>query len=620
MNIFSYIRQQREFYENNSIPLFDGAEFSQYDTINKIDNYWIDQYVDSEMAHDDIIGDYPFDNISKFRVLLEARATDFDTKHVEVSPKNGSRKARISAMIATKALQQHMEDINFGKFINDTCYMRPKYGAVLATKVDEEVVTLPWQNLITDQTDIMSGIRIVRHYLTPSQMSKKRDIWENVDEALLMAQEMREKGSYASSEAETQGDIIEVSEVQGDITKSQLDEMIAQMKGEDYDYNPEDDTKYVSARIFVCGVDWNEEMEIDDTTKEKIEVENGVVLYAREEETTHKLIRRNPIAGRGLGEGLVESLFEHQKWHNFSKTEEMRMVAIAGKKVYVTDDPDVLTNIYDEGIDHGTVLRVGEGKSITSLNQIPTGLPVYQGMRQELDESASRQTSSFGAKLGEEAKAGTPFRSQYLQNVEASSQFEQYREEMAIEYFSPIIREWVLPDALKKATKEDEIYDMFSPQELQLIDEVIIDSTVVKEVFERTMKREQVTPELIEQIKLDTKRQLERQGKKRTIKGIKDFIKEAGDHVIIRTSDESRNKAVFFESMSNTLQLLAPEDPRRNAIIDRILGSIGITKEELSLYNEEAQIMTQATPSQPRLENKQLLRSTQTGANLIPNS
>ena len=34
-------------------------------------------------------------------------------------------------------------------------------------------------------------------------------------------------------------------------------------------------------------------------------------------------------------------------------TEEMRMIAISGKKLYLTDDPNVLANIFDEGVDHG---------------------------------------------------------------------------------------------------------------------------------------------------------------------------------------------------------------------------------------------------------------------------
>lgn len=615
MELFNYLRTQKNFYENNTIPLFGGVEFSQPDLISQIDHYSMDLYWDGVDASDDIIGDYPFDNISKFRVLLEARATDFDIKHVELEPINGSREARVSSMIASKSVQKHMRDINFGTFMNDACYTRAKYGGVLATKVGEEMKVIPWQNVITDMSDIMSGIRIVRHYLTPSEILKKKDVWKNVELAVKTAQDMREKDmeSGGRNDAETQGDLIEVWETQGDVPKSMFLEAEARMNGEDYEWKEEHDFEYVPIKVIMCGAEWVEDV-LDEKTGKKIGQEDkGLVLYAKEQPTDQYFIARNPIAGRAIGEGVVESLFEHQKWHNYTKTEEMRAIAIANKILYLTDDPDVLANIFDEGVDHGTVLKKSPGTMFQQLNQMPTSLPALQNIRQELDESASRTTSSFGAKLGEEAKAGTPFRAQYLQNVEASSQFEQYREEMALKFFQPIIKEQILPDALKKASKDDEIYTTFSPQELLLIDEVITEKAVLDEVVKRTLERTVVSPEEVQMFREQATLKLQREGNKRVISEIKDFIKKAGDKVVIHTTDEARNKAVFFESMANLLQILSPEDPARSAVIDRIMDSIGVTKEELAMYGQNM-------PSQakPNIQQEQMKRETQVGANLIP--
>lgn len=601
MQIFEYIRAQRTYFETVEIPVFEGKDHSLPDTINHIDHYWADTYL--EEASDDIIGDYPFDNISKFRVLLEARATDFDSKHVEVEPKRPDKESRVKTMIATKAIRRWMRKYKFGQTINDICITRPKYGGVLVSKVEEGVVVDKWQNLIVDQSDVMSGPRIKRHYLTPSEMTKKRGVWENIDDALLTAQEEREKDMEGSEgeTAETQGFLIEVFEVQGDIEKRMLEEAIALMKGEEYEYDPETELEFVEAKILVCGPDWRGEEG----------QERGIVLYAKEEKAMQKYLARNPQAGRGLGVGVVEDLFQHQKWHNFTKTEEMRMIAIAGKKLYVTDDPDILANIFDDGVDHGTVLRVGQGKQLTELNQLPTGVPVYQGMRQEWDQSADKVTSSFSSKLGEEAKAGTPFRAQYLQNLEASSQFEQYREEIGF-FLQEIIEDFVLPDALKEVAEDNEIYDTFSPQELMLIDEVIVERRVTDEFMQRTLNREVVTPTTLEEIRADIEKELKRNGSKRLIEDIKDFIKDAGGSVVVHTTDEARNKAVYFESLANALALLAPEDPRRNAIIDRIMDSIGISREELELYAEG---VTPSNPN-PQLDTKQLVQSQQVGPSL----
>lgn len=583
MNIFAYARGIRYEYETRDIPLFDGYEYSQYDTINKIDHYWVDSYVEDD-AWDDVIGDFPFDNISKYRVLLEARATDFDQKHFEVPPENSSKKSRISSLVATKALVSHMGDIQFSKFLNDLCYYRAKYGGVVVTKEGENIVAEKWQQLVTDQSDIMSAPRLKRMYMSPSEIKKMAPAWKNVDAAIRNAQDFQSKdigNTGADDKAESTGNLIEVFIVEGDMPVSQLENAKAIRDDEQYEWQEDDDFEYKYGRVIFCGADWYEE----DSAGEKSE--NGIIFYAEEEDIPlQKYLARNPIAGRGLGEGVIESLFEHQKWHNFTKTEEMRMIAIAGKKLYVTDDPDILANIFDEGVDHGTVLRVSQGKTLTELNQMPSGTPIYQNIRAEWSESADKTTSSFSAAIGEEAKSGTPFRAQYLQNIEAHSQFEQYREEIGI-FLKEIIEDWVLPDALDKAAEKDEIYETFTPQELQLIDETIVESNLTNEVVRKTLEGEQLTPELVEQLRQGMGRELRRSGSKRAITGIKKFIKDAGKHVQVHTTDESRNKAVLFESYANLLGLLSPEDPRFNALLGKVMEAIGITKEELELYADQ---------------------------------
>lgn len=617
-NIFDYIRSQRTEYETTHIPLTEGDEYSQYEVLKQINYYWRNKYL--EDAHDDIIGDYPFDNISKYRVLLEARATDFDTKHIEIEPEKPDRVTRVKSMLSTKAVREHMRDITFSAFINDLCITRPKYGGVLCKKTEDGVFVVKWENLITDQSDIMAGIRIERHYLTPSEMLKKKSVWQNVKDALKTAEEHRDKSVAANyDDAQTQGNLIEVYEIQGDIPLSMLKEAQAIRDGKEFtqteDEIDNDDFEYVEATIIIAGCDWVNKRK--DENGNEYDEEDGVVLYANKQKTTHKYLARNPIVGRGLGEGLVESIFEHQKWHNFTKTEEMRMIAIAGKKLYVTDDPDILSNIFDDGVDHGTVLRVSPGKTFTELNQVPTSLPVYQNMRQEWDVSADKTTSSFSAKLGEEAKAGTPFRAQYLQNVEASSQFEQYREEIGI-FLQEIVEDWLLPDALKKLVEKDAIYSSFTPQELQLIDDVLVTETVNKELLERTLKGEVVTPEMMMMIGEETRKHLNKQGSKRYVEKIKEFVKDAGGSVVVHTTDEARNKAVYFESLSNTLALLDPADPRRNALIDRIMEAIGISKEELEMYADQQQPMMQQQQNgpAPKLQTKELMKSQMTGGEL----
>jgi hypothetical protein len=255
----------------------------------------------------------------------------------------------------------------------------------------------------------------------------------------------------------------------------------------------------------------------------------------------------------------------------------------------------VVDTIYDEGIEHGTILKVAENRSITQLNSIPNSVPLYQNIRADWEASGDKNTSSFNAVIGDEAKANVPFKAQYLQDVNGNSQFLKEREDMGL-FLSPVVEKWLLPDALKKAAEEDEIYETFSKAELQLIDEVIVANRLIEERTRvATEEKRSMSGAELEAVQIGIQTQLDRQGNKRTITQIKDFIrKEVLGKVVIHTTDEQRSKAVLFESYSNLLNLFAEDDPARFAIRDRILDQMGVTKDELSLYAEEAKAVAMA--------------------------
>ena len=599
-NIYSFIREQRNTYETKTIPVPGLGDWNQYDHIEKTNAYWSDTYEEDD-AFDDVIGAFPFDNIHKAPTLLEARSTDFDTKHIEVPPVNSSRRARISSMIATKALANHMEDIRFGQFMNRTSFIRAKFGGVHACKEAENIVVDKWEQLITDQADIMSAPTIKRVYMSPSEVMAMT-AWKNTKEAIRGAETHRGQniGTEASDDdADSTGHLIEVFITEGDFSVSFLKEAQALRDEDDYTYNEDEDFEYKYCRVICCGADWNAK---DDKGESE---ENGLVFYAEAETMPlRKYLARNPLTGRGLGESVPEVLFEPQKWWNFTKTEEIRMIAIAGKKLYVTDDPDILANIFDEGVDHGTVLRVGQGKMLTELNQMPTGTPVYQGMRQEMKENARELTSYFQANSGAESKANVPFRAQYLQSVNGDATFQQYREELGF-FYKEIIEDWVLPDALKKAASSDEIFATFTPQELQLIDEVIIESQILDAIFDASHMGKEVSPEMVDLMRQQMQGDMRREGSKRTITDIKEFIKDAGKFVRVHTTDEMRDKATIFESYYSLLQILGPGDPRFNAVVGKVMEGLNITKEELELYADETIQGEQGKPETKQLEASQ---------------
>lgn len=587
MKIYDFVETERSFYESRHIPLVSGDDYSQYQLIRAINYARRSRYLDDN-ASDDIIGDFPYDNISKYRIRLEARSTDFDVKHIEIEPVDSSDEARVSALVATKALQKELREIEFGRFLNVYADTRPEYGAFLCKYVDDRFHKVPFENVITDMTDILSSPIIEKHYYSPAQLKKTG--WKNVDEAILTAnQKKKDKDIKRGSDddAHTIGRFIEVYEVTGELSVATL------KQANDEEWKMEDENTFVLARIIYAPMG-----------KDKDGENKGFIFEATEiseDEYPYFLDVRHPFVGRAIGEGIPEELAEHQRWHNFYKTEEARAVAIGGKILFVTDDGNVVDSIYADGIDHGTIMQVGEGKQFSQLNTMPTSVPVYQNIRAEIQESADKNTSSFDAVIGEESKSGTPFRSQYLQNMAGTSQFEREREDMGF-FISDLITKRILKRALEKAAKANEIDSTFNRQELDLIDKVITEKTVLDKRVTAIQEGQVLDQMGLDTMRQDAQLQLRSKGTRRKVKDIAEFIKKAGDKVVVHTTDEQRSKMVMFESLSNALMLFAENDPARMALRDRILDHMGVSYDELAMYANQAVQMAQQQGTTPNVK------------------
>lgn len=598
----NYIEAQRQFYDTRTIEVPGDAEYSQSDLIRAINSARMSKYV-SDGATDDIIGDYPYDNVSKFRIRLEARATDFDTSHIVIEPLNGSREARIASMIATKALGKKMREIRFGNTLNKICDTLPEYGGVLVKKTKDGVHVVPWENVITDFSNILGGVIIERHYMLPSDLKKTK--WKNVDDVIRSAAEAKKQQTLSNNskeEVETITDLIEVWELHGLIPLSTYKHAEGAIDDLEVDTDEEDDLTFITAQIIVApqGKDDKGQM-------------TGMYLQVNEEgdlEETYRYKARNAVPGRGLGQGIPEELSEHQRIHNFYKTEEMRAVAVGGKVLFVTNDGNVVDSIYEEGIDHGTIMKIGEDKMFQQLNTMPTAVPQYQAIRKEWEMSGDKLTNSFAVALGSQEFSDTPFKAQYLQDINSNSQFKQYYEEISEELVQPIVEEWLLPDALNEAADDDEIYETFSRAELKLIDEVIIEENLAQRLADMTLKGKVVSPEEVDIMRQKMQLELQSTGTKRSVKDIKEFIKkEVLGKVTVHSSDERRNKEALFQSYSTALTLFQPTDPAFLAIRDRVLDQMGVTKEELSLYVEEAAQMVGMENVKPKVDAKALTQT-----------
>lgn len=576
MNIFEYVRTQRQTYENDTIPVVEGYDYSQYRKIRREELYWAG--IHEQKIFDAVFnGPPPFDNSKiKKSVINEYLKTDFDTKDVEIRPKKPTLESRVGSMLVTKALQNWMVDHQFSLFLNDFCWTRAKHGGVLVKKTADGVVTVPWKNVITDQSDILGGIIIERHRYTPAELlAMKSRGWANLEDAIALADDSSYV-SECSQDQENQGDFIEVYEVHGILPESLIKE-----DGED--------EKYERMMFILAGVD---DFEINEDSKEK--TENGLVLFEQtEKECPYKLLNRNPIAGRGLGTSVIEDLFESTKWKNFTLAEEMRMMSVAGKVLYITDDPKIPKNLHDGTVDNGTVLKKQRDTNFQQVSQAPTSIAQYGNTRAEWTAAERDITGMYEANTGEAGKSNTPFRAQALQALEGNARFEQYREEIGI-FLEEVITDWILPAALKELSKEDAIYTDFSQAELALIDRSILTAETNNFITENVLEGRPVRPADVQLFQQELTSSLSELGTKRYVTEIKEVIREADGQVKIALTNEGLNKQGFFDTRSNLIGFFPEGDPRREALLDRIVDESGITQDELRIKQDQTDVKAAA--------------------------
>jgi hypothetical protein len=193
--IYEFVRRQRGEYRSQTIEITEGYDFSQYETLRTIELYHNSKFTTG--PKDSLKREKPFYNITKFRVNVATRATELDTKNVKVFTDNLGE--YVASFLLTLKNRNWMKNSAFAVFLNRLGHVRAKYGGVLVNKTEQDgnlaLHIMQWRNMITDLVDIMSGVKIERHYYTPSDLKTiVPKNWENIDDAIRAAK----KSQYAS--------------------------------------------------------------------------------------------------------------------------------------------------------------------------------------------------------------------------------------------------------------------------------------------------------------------------------------------------------------------------------------------------------------------------------------
>lgn len=576
--IFKEINEIIGSYNNKSIQIIDGLYYNQFQTLKKIEFYWNSQYINGQV--DELGRIKPFYNISKFRVNVATRATDLDVKDVRITSDNVND--RVRSMLLNHELKNWFKEADFSKLLNDWGKTRAKYGGALIKKCMEEedgkkeleIELVEWKNVITDQTDIENGVIIEVHYMSPSELSKKIGIWENVEEAMKLATKSR---GFKGNKDQATEKRIPIYEVHGEFPEN---------------YNPEtpdgNPNKYERMSFIIAGNETNKQV---------------MLWHELEDENPYRFLAWDSVAGRGLGIGIVEDGFEAQMWTNDAIISEKNVMDLAGKVFIKTNSKNLGNNIIAD-MDNGQVIELEDGADANMLNLTPSSLPEFQNTVERWNTQYERATNTFDAVTGEQMPSNTPLGSVAIQSAQASSFFDYRREEAGI-FWTDVLMDWVLPYLIKKINKEHILASDFSTEELKTIDKAFALNEANNRVKEAVLSGQIVSAEEYEQA-IDAFTQfIAQDGKRRYIEVPKDYFKNYEEDVTIDITGETRNKQATLQTLSSILAQVAGnpallQDPTLSQIFSEILEISGVNIIPVSPQQQPQQQQQMKAPQAPQ--------------------
>lgn len=570
--IFKEVNEIIGTYNNKSIQIVDGLYYNQYQTLKKIEYYWNSQYINGQI--DEIGRIKPFYNISKFRVNVATRATDLDVKDVRITSDN--KNDRVRSMLLNHELKNWFKEADFSKLLNDFGKNRAKYGGALIKKYYEDkelkIELVEWKNVITDQTDIENGVIIEQHYMSPSELSKKIGIWDNVEQAMKLATKSR---GFKGNQDQATESRIPVFEVHGEFPQT---------------YNPDieggNPNKYERMTFVIAG---------NQTQKQYI------LWYEQEDENPYRYLAWDSVSGRGLGIGIVEDGFEAQMWSNDAIIAEKNVMDLAGKVFVKTNSKQLGNNIISD-MENGQVIELEDGADANLLSLVPSSLPQFQNTVDRWNTQYERATNTFDSVTGETLPSNTPLGSVAIQSAQASSFFDYRREEAGI-FWTDVLMDWVIPYLIKKINKDHILSSDFSIEELKIIDRAFAVNEANTRVKEAILSGKILTDEDYQQAIEGLTQFIAQDGKRRYIDIPKDYFKDYEDNITIDITGETRNKQATLQTLSSILNQVSSnpailQDQTLMQIFNEILELSGVDLIPSAPQMQQPQKTAQKVPQQ----------------------
>src|SRR3990167_390153 len=401
--LFQAIKGEIDVCETTKLamnPSFTPTELNRFDLV---DRYMLSKYRDSDT--DTIGNQMVFYNISSFPVEVASKMLDFDTKDIMLIAEDDRY---WETWLMEKELKFWLEDNKFGKFLNECAYKWPKDGHLIAKNVDDKIELVPLKNL---------RFRPNALELSCTPVIEKYEYMP--DEFVALAKEKKW----------TDWELVET--------------------------NPEKaQTGYFNKvdKITIFGA-WFPKGFLKGDNNYFLVSYDGHILYESEEEPIYKELAWEKVAGRLLGRGVVEKLFNEQIYLNRIANYKADGLNWTSKHFFQTRDVSFKTNLLGNS-DNGDVFITND--PIDPVLTEERNLAFYNAEEARWQHNAMERTFSTGPVTGDWSPSGTRVGVSTLQAKMTAGFYDQKKEDLGM-FIKEIIWDWIIPQFKKEKKGQHEV-------------------------------------------------------------------------------------------------------------------------------------------------------------------
>lgn len=437
MDILSQIKEELQTYFFNSVETAAGELYSEYKLKKRIYNFKTRRYPTGKINEN---GEYEywFDAIMP-RVNNEVKNLRLDSKYFMIWSKNQVEDFP-AVYIANCSLQEYMENSGKAEELSEATEDFAADGNVLFRKTSKGYEKCEMMNTFLTNTlakTVEQTAIIERFYLTQSELRKKDQLFDNVEEVIKNCAQR----TYtplpiivaAGTDTKTTP-LYEIFRRTGEVSEQALFKAKGKEGG-----SPD---KFVLARVVVAGLSSGSGSKGDEYVLYAEELTGSMSDYFKE-------AHRGPWKGKWWREGLYELLFDQQTAYNEATNEIMRALPWNTSAIFASKDLRTLQNIR-HALERGSLLNSEDIRQVQINARTTEALNLRTTILNDMDAIAN----SYEVVRGITPSSGTPLGTTQMMNENANKLFDFLRKKLAVPY-RYVYREYVLPEHVKTLKGKD---------------------------------------------------------------------------------------------------------------------------------------------------------------------